>query len=221
MIPLAFERLSPEDQFARSRAFLDKMATRRTIRRFSSEPIPIEVIENCVAAASTAPSGANLQPWTFVVVSNAELKAKLREAAEKEEKENYERRMTPEWLEALEPFGTDWHKPHFTDCPYIVVLFEQMHHEVTDSDGKTQLVKHYYTKESVGIALGMFVTALHEAGIASLIHTPSPMGFLREILQRPKSERAFVVIPVGYPADDCVVPDITKKPLDAVMVHFD
>ncbi len=219
---LIFERLSTDDQLARSRAFLEHMGARRTVRDFSTEPAPYELIENAIKTAATAPSGANQQPWTFVVVSDPELKHRIRLAAEAEEKESYDHRMSDEWLEALAPLGTDWQKPHLEDAPYLIVVFRQAYGLRIDSvTGEEIKVKHYYSEESVGIAVGMLLCSLHLAGLATLTHTPSPMGFLGEILQRPPNERAYVVIPVGYPAADARVPVISKKPLDEVMVRFD
>lgn len=220
-VPLNFQRLAPDEQFARSREFLARMRTRRTVRDFSPEPVPYELIQNAIAAAATAPSGANQQPWTFVVVSDPDIKKRIRAVAEAEEKESYERRMSDEWLQALAPLGTDWHKPHLEDAPYLIVVFRQSYGIKTDpSTGEEVRVKHYYSEESVGIAVGMLLASLHLAGLATLTHTPSPMGFLSEILQRPPNERAFVLIPVGYPAPDATVPTITKKPLDEVLVRF-
>ncbi|MFN8451008.1 MAG: nitroreductase family protein [Anaerolineae bacterium] len=220
LTPLDFERLPVDEQIARSRAFLARMQTRRTVRDFSSEPVPFELIENAIATAATAPSGANQQPWTFVVVSDPAIKRRIREAAEAEERDSYERRMSDEWLEALAPLGTDWHKPHLEDAPYLIVVFLQAYGLASDSDGAERKVKHYYTAESVGIAVGFLLASLHHAGLATLTHTPNPMGFLSDILQRPPNERAFVVIPVGYPADDAHVPEITKKSLDEVMIVY-
>jgi iodotyrosine deiodinase len=215
--PLAFDRLPPDEQLARSRAFLAAMRKRRTVREFSREPVPFELIANAIATAGTAPSGANQQPWTFAVVSNPDIKRQIRAAAEAEEKESYEHRMSAEWLEALAPLGTDWHKPHLEDAPYLIVVFRQAYG--LDSEGRK---KHfYYTEESVGIAVGMLLASLHQAGLATLTHTPNPMGFLAQILQRPPNERAYVVIPVGYPAQDAQVPDISKKSLDEIMVRFE
>lgn len=217
--PLVFKRLPPEEQAAHSRDFLDMMRKRRTVRDFSTEPVPFELIENAVATAGTAPSGANQQPWTFVVVSNAEIKHQIRLAAEAEEKESYEHRMSQEWLDALAPLGTDWHKPHLEDAPYLIVVFRQAYGlKAGDEAAK---IKHYYTEESVGIAVGLLLASLHQAGLAPLTHTPNPMGFLSEILQRPANERAYVVIPVGYPAADAQVPAITKKPLDEILIRFE
>lgn len=220
--PLQFKRLSTEEQLARSHQFLADMRTRRTVREFSTESVPFELIENAIATAGSAPSGANQQPWTFVVVSKAEIKRQIRAAAESEEKESYERRMSEEWLEALAPLGTDWHKPHLEAAPYLIVVFRQAYGLRTDPEtGESTKYKHYYSEESVGIAVGMLLCSLHQAGLATLTHTPNPMGFLSEILYRPANERAFVVIPVGYPADDAQVPAITKKPVSEIMVHFD
>ncbi len=188
--------------------------TRRTVRHFSDAPVPFELIETAIRAAATAPSGANQQPWRFVVVSDPETKRRIREAAEKEERENYERRFPDEWLEALAQFGTDWHKPFLETAPYLIVVFRIDY----GLDGQRK-VKHYYVGESVGIAAGFLLAALHAAGLATLTHTPSPMGFLSKILDRPVNERPFLLIPVGYPAAECEVPDIAKKPLPEVMIR--
>jgi iodotyrosine deiodinase len=217
-IPLKFERLPEDEMLRRSREFLARMQTRRTVRDFSCAPVPFELIENAIATAATAPSGANQQPWTFVVVRDPEVKRQIREAAEKEERESYEHRMSQEWLDALAPLGTDWHKPHLETAPYLIVVFHQPYGLEMETDGAERKAKHYYSVESVGIAVGMLLSSLHQAGLATLTHTPSPMGFLAEVLHRPSNERAFVVIPVGYPADNAHVPNITKKPLDQVMV---
>ncbi len=218
--PLDYTPLPPEEQLARSRRFLAHMRTRRTVRHFSTDPVPFELIANAVATAGSAPSGANQQPWTFVVVSDPAVKRQIREAAEVEEKESYERRMSQEWLNALAPLGTDWRKPHLEDAPYLIVVFRQSYGLATDPEtGETVKVKHYYSEESVGIAVGMLLCALHESSLATLTHTPSPMTFLIDILGRPANERAFVVIPVGYPAADAHVPVITKKPLAEILVH--
>jgi nitroreductase len=216
---LTFDRLTPETQIQVSRQFLEKMRTRRTVRDFSSEPVPFELIQNAIATAATAPSGANQQPWTFVVVQDQEVKRKIREAAEVEEKENYEHRMSDEWLEALAHLGTDWHKPHLEVAPYLIVVFAQIYGvHIVPETSERQRFKHYYVSESVGIAVGMLLCSLHQAGLATLTHTPSPMNFLSEILNRPPNERAYVVIPVGYPASDAQVPQISKKPLDEIMI---
>lgn len=220
--PLVFERLQPDEQLARSRGFLETMRKRRTVRDFARDAVPFELIENAIATAGTAPSGANQQPWTFVVVSNPEIKRQIRVAAEAEEKESYENRMSQEWLDALAPLGTDWHKPHLEEAPYLIVVFRQAYGLKNDPQtGEPLKIKHYYSEESVGIAVGLLLTSLHLAGLATLTHTPNPMGFLSEILQRPPNERAYVVIPVGYPAPDAEVPVIGKKPLNTIMVRFD
>ncbi len=214
-VPHRFERLPDEVMRARSEAFLDALRRRRTIRAYSTEPVPLDVVENAVAAAATAPSGANQQPWTFVVVTEPELKRRIRAAAEEEERRSYGGRMPEEWLRAIEPFGTDEHKPHLEDAPVVIAVFEQAYGR-SGSGGK---VKHYYVRESVGIAVGFLIAALNDAGLASLVHTPSPMGFLREILGRPENERAYVLLAVGYPAEEATVPVIDKKPLDEVLVR--
>lgn len=219
-MPLDFERLTPDEQLAHSRDFLARMRQRRTVRDFSSEPVPFELIANSVATAATAPSGANQQPWTFCVVSDPDIKRRIREAAEAEERESYEHRMSAEWLEALSHLGTDWHKPHLEAAPYLIVVFMQAYGLVDEGEGEARKVKHYYTNESVGIAVGMLLASLHGAGLATLTHTPNPMAFLSEILERPPNERAYVVIPVGYPAEGAQVPVITKKPLDEVMIVY-
>lgn len=192
------------------------MQARRSVRFFSPEPVPQELVENAVRVAGTAPSGAHQQPWTFVVVSDPELKARIREAAEAEERAFYARRASEEWLAALEPIGTDAVKTHLTDAPYVVVVFEQPWGLGPDG-GK---VKHYYVRESVGIAVGFLLAALHESGLCALTHTPSPMGFLRDLLGRPENERPYVVIPVGYPAENATVPDLARKRLEEISVFL-
>ena len=213
-VPLEFERLDAEEQVAQSRAFLERMGARRSVRQFSRDPVPFELIANAIAVASTAPSGANQQPWTFVVVSDPAVKRQIRHAAEAEEREAYEHRMTEEWLRAIEPLGTDWRKPHIEDAPYVIVVFEQAYGL---EDGRRW--KHYYAKESVGIAVGLLLASLHLAGLATLTHTPSPMRFLASILGRPRNERAFCLIPVGYPAEGTTVPKLEKKTLDEILVR--
>lgn len=218
-IPYRPPRLSEAEQARASRRFLDVMRGRRSVRAFSTEPVPRELIDNAIRAAALAPSGANQQPWTFVVVSDPQTKQRLRDAAEAEERAAYEHRMPDEWLTALEPLGTDWHKPHLTDAPYVVVVFEQTYGVAPGPDGTPRRTKHYYVRESVGIAVGFLLASLTHAGLATLTHTPSPMGFLSELLERPDNERAYVVIPVGFPAVDATVPEITKKSLDEVIVE--
>lgn len=219
---LEFEYLSAEQQLENSRQLLAKLKTRRTVREYDTRPVPFELIQNAIATAATAPSGANQQPWTFVVVSDPAIKQQIRAAAEAEEKESYAHRMSAEWLEALAHLGTDWQKPHLEDAPYLIIVFRQSYGLKTDPEtGDEVKVKHYYSEESVGIAVGMLLASLHLAGLATLTHTPSPMGFLNQILQRPPNERPFVVIPVGYPAENAQVPAITKKPLSEILVHFE
>jgi nitroreductase len=213
-VPLVYERPPDDAALERSRDFLALLQARRSIRRFSDEPVPWELVENALRAAGTAPSGAHQQPWTFVVVSDPETKRRLREGAEAEERDFYERRATDEWKEAIRPIGTDWVKTHITDAPYVIVVFEQ---PWRPEDGRK--VKHYYVRESVGIAVGFLLAALQAAGLCALTHTPSPMRFLGEILGRPEHERPFILIPVGYPADDAEVPDLERKPLDEIMVR--
>jgi len=205
----------PEEMHNRARTFRKELQRRRTVRTFSDRPVPREIIEECLRAAGTAPSGANMQPWHFVVVSDPEVKKQIREGAEKEEREFYERRASQEWLEALASLGTDWRKPFLEDAPYLIVIFGLSKAILPDGSKR----KNYYVTESVGIATGMLIAAIHHAGLASLTHTPSPMKFLSEILQRPPNERAFVLIPVGYPAADAEVPVITKKSLDEILLR--
>ena len=210
---LDFERLPPEEQLRRVEEFHSRMRQRRTVREFSDEPVPIELIETAVSVAASAPSGANQQPWTFVVVGDPAIKRRIREAAEAEERENYEGRFPDEWLTVLQQFGTDWHKPFLEIAPWLIVMFR--HDYGLDGDRK---IKHYYVQESVGIACGFLMAALHMAGLATLTHTPSPMGFLSEILERPKNEKPYLLIPVGYPAEGAEVPEIGKKSQAEVMI---
>ena len=195
--------------------FYEDVSRRRTVREFSDRPVPRDIIENALRAAGTAPSGANLQPWHFVVISGAETKARIRVAAEAEEKEFYEHRASAEWLAALEPLGTDTNKPFLETAPYLIAVFLQKFGRLPDG----RKVKHYYPVESTGLAAGILITALHRAGLVCLTHTPNPMGFLNEILDRPKSERPFLLLVAGYPAEDAMVPDISRKEL-AEFVSF-
>ena len=215
-VPLDFKRMPPAEQLSASREFLGRMASRRSVRLFSSEPVSFELIENAIRCASLAPSGGNQQPWIFVVVRDPEIKRKIREAAEAEERESYEHRMPADWLEALAPLGTDWHKEFLETAPYLIVVFRIDFGLTQTADGEMK-TKHYCVQESVGIATGFLLAALHMAGLATLTHTPSPMGFLSTILNRPKNERPFVLIPVGLPAPDATVPAITKKSITEVM----
>lgn len=212
-LPFDFIRLEPPEQSRRARQFLGRIRRRRSVREFSDEPVPFELIERAIEAAATAPSGANKQPWRFVVVRDAQMKRRIREAAEAEERENYQRRFPSEWLDDLEPFGTDWRKPFLETAPYLIVVF-RIDYGLRENGEKT---KHYYVNESVGIACGFLLAALTWAGLATLTHTPSPMKFLGKTLGRPQNERAFLLIPVGYPAAGAVVPDIEKKPLADVL----
>lgn len=199
------------------REFQQKMQTRRSVRSFSSEDVPRSVIESIIATAASAPSGANRQPWKFVAVADPAIKRAIRVAAEEEERKSYSGRMPKEWREALEPLGTTWEKPFLETAPWLIVVFEERHGH--NADGSIR--KNYYVKESVGIACGFMIAAIHAAGLATLTHTPSPMGFLSEILGRPENETPYILFPVGYPSSDCVVPDIPKKTLNDVAVFFD
>jgi len=210
-VPFHLDRLNPAAMGSTARRFADQMASRRSVRHFAPDPVPLEVIEEAVRAAACSPSGANLQPWRFVVVTDPQRKRRLRQAAEAEELEFYTRRASAEWLRAVAPMGTDWQKPFLETAPVVIVVFEV--HRGPNSP------KPYYVKESVGIATGVLITALHLAGLATLTHTPSPMKFLNEICDRPAEERACVVMPVGYPAVGVTVPQLTRKPLSEVLVH--
>lgn len=213
-VPLAFTRRTLEDSRARAAAFYEEMHRRRTTRHFSADPVPRDLIELAIRTAGTAPSGAHQQPWTFVAVSDRSLKQQIREAAEHEEHDFYHGKAPREWLEALLPLGTDEHKPHLTDAPWVIVLFRQAYG--LSSDGQKR--PYYYTEESCGIAAGLFIAAIHAMGLVTLTHTPNPMGFLRELLERPINERAMLVMPVGYPAPDAMVPDLRRKALEEIAV---
>lgn len=216
-VPLTSYRAYPEaEMLKRSQEFYSELDRRRTVREFSSKPVPRAVIENCILTANTAPSGAHMQPWHFVAISNPEIKQKIRLAAEEEEREFYSHRAGDEWLRALEPLGTDDQKPFLEIAPYLIVVFTQvMHYEGEEK------VKHYYPYESTGLATGMLISAVHHAGLASLTHTPNPMKFLNEILERPSYERPFLILVVGYPEDGVKVPDLERKPLNACASFFD
>lgn len=209
-LPLDFSERPPEELLARARAFRDEMTRRRTVRHFSDRAVPREVIEECLRVAASAPSGANRQPWHFVVVSDPDVKAEIRRAAEAEERAFYEERAPDDWLEALAPLGTDAEKPFLEVAPYLIVIFAETYGVLPDGERR----KNYYVSESVGIATGMLVSALHHAGLATLTHTPSPMGFLSRILERPINEKPFLILVTGYPAQDARVPEISKKALD-------
>ena len=210
--PLEFERSPLSASLGRARVFHAEMSRRRTTRQFSTDPVPRELIERAIRTAGTAPSGAHQQPWTFVAVSDPDLKCRIREAAEREERDFYNGRAPEEWIEALAPLGTDEHKPHLSDAPWVVILFRQAHGLNPDGSKRT----YYYTQESCGIAAGFFITAIHMMGLVTLTHTPNPMRFLGELLGRPANEKAMLVMPVGYPAEDAQVPDLSRKSLDQI-----
>jgi len=212
-IPLNdYNEYSPEEMIKRSESFYNQIKQRRTVRDFSDKPVSKEVIENCIRTAGTAPSGANLQPWHFVVVSDSKIKMRIRFAAEKEEKEFYTNRAPKEWLDALAPLGTNEQKPFLEKAPHLIAIFAKSYDILPDG----RKVKQYYSQESTGIACGILITAIHNAGLVSLTHTPSPMNFLNEILGRPNNERPFLLLVVGYPAKDAKVPDIQKKNLEEI-----
>lgn len=217
LIPLSFTPLEPAESLLQARQFYEHMERRRSVRYFSDHPVSREIIECLIKTASTAPSGAHKQPWRFVAISNARIKALIRQAAEKEERRNYERRMPSEWLQSLKSLGTDWRKPYLEIAPWLVVVFQQ-NYELSDSGVKH---KNYYVTESVGIAVGLFLTAVHQVGLVALTHTPSPMKFLSDILKRPPNEKPFVLIPVGYPAKACRVPDLKRKGLNEVAIFYE
>jgi nitroreductase len=208
--PLNFREYLPEDMQRRARDFEDDIGRRRTVRDFSPRSVPREIIEHCLKAAGSAPSGANLQPWHFVVVTDPVLRRRIRDAAEQEEELFYRERAPQEWLDALAPLGTDAQKPFLETAPYLIAVFAEAYGQLPDG----RKVKHYYVSESVGIATGFLIVALHIAGLATLTHTPSPMGFLNEILERPANERPYLLLVAGYPADGAAVPTIPKKRLE-------
>lgn len=213
-IELSFKHISSEEQTKNVNEFYEEMNRRRTVRDFSDEPVEFEIIERAIATAGTAPSGANIQPWRFVVVKDAEVKKQIRVAAEEEERLSYHGRMPERWLRRLAPLGTDEHKPFLEIAPYLIVVF-RIDFLIDEETGETEPT--YYSQESVGIAVGLLLAALHKAGLATLTHTPSPMKFLNQILKRPKNEKPFVLIPVGYPAKDAKVPDIERKKPNEIM----
>ena len=220
-IPLEFEHLSAEEQLSRAHEFELRMRTRRTVREFSPRPVPRELIETALRVASRAPSGANQQPWRFVVVWDAEIKRKIRVAAEAEERDNYERRFPQEWLDALAALETDWHKGFLEIAPCLIAVFRVDYGIDSGGDGNQRKIKHYYVQESVGIACGFLIMALHWMGLATLTHTPSPMGFLSQVLRRPANEKPYLLLPVGFPANNAEVPDIAKKSLDETAVFME
>lgn len=211
-IEMNFQEVSAAEMLERANEYFNRMNDRRTTRHFSRKEVSRDLIELAIKTAGTAPSGAHLQPWTFVAISDSEIKSKIREAAEKEERKFYEERMPDEWAEVLRPLGTDHVKKHLTDAPWVVVLFR--HSKRVKKNGK--FAPTYYSQESCGIAAGMFISAIHNMGLTTLTHTPSPMGFLRELLNRPEHEHPMIVMPVGYPAKDAKVPDISRKKLEEI-----
>lgn len=215
-VPLAFTALREEESLARIGAFESEMRRRRTVRDFAADPVPREIVESAIRTAGSAPSGANQQPWTFVAISDPVLKSRIREAAEEEEKAFYAGRAGEEWLEALSPLGTDWEKPFLETAPWLIVIFQQRWG--VGADGER--VKHYYAPESVGIATGFLIAAFHRAGLATLTHTPAPMGFLSEICGRPDNEKPVILLVVGKPAEGCLVPAIDRKSLEEVAVFL-
>jgi len=215
-IPLDYQEYPVEEVQQRALEYYENMKRRRTVRDFSTRHVPLDIIENCIRTADTAPNGANQHPWHFVVVSDPEIKSQIRQAAEKEEQDFYKSRASREWLEVLAPLGTDEHKPFLETAPYLIAIFAKVHG--FDEQGKR--VKHYYVNESVGIATGLLISAIHHSGLASLTHTPSPMRFLNKILQRPEQERPFLLLVVGYPEKDAKVPDIQRKSLPEISTYF-
>ena len=209
------ERFSPKEMLERSQDFLEKMETRRSVRHFSSDEVPMDAVVNCIAAAGTAPSGAHKQPWSFCLVTDPEIRKRIRVAAEEEEYKNYNGRMSQQWMKDLAPFGTNEIKPFIENAPGLIVVFK--HSYETVQSGKSQ---NYYVNESVGIAVGMLLTALHEIGLVALTHTPSPMKFLAEILERPENERAYLNIPFGFPADNCEVPNLNRKDINDILIKY-
>lgn len=213
-ISFSKESFETNEMELRSQVFYKWMDKRRTVREFSDKPIPKKVIENILLTASTAPSGAHKQPWTFCVVTDATLKTKIREAAEVEERESYDGRMTEEWLNDLQPIGTDWQKPFLEIAPYLIIVFKRNY----EQEAHNHKHKNYYVTESCGLACGFLLAAIHNAGLVALTHTPSPMNFLTKILNRPENEKPFLLIPVGYPAEECWVPDLERKNIDEIAV---
>lgn len=211
--PLVFDRLLPAEMLERARSYYAELDRRRTTRQFAPDSVPRELIEYAIRSAGTAPSGAHRQPWRFVAVDDPQLKARMRAAAEAEEHQNYHGRMPPEWIDALAPLGTDEHKAHITDAPWVVVIFKQSFETLADG----RRLKNYYVDESVGIACGLFIAAVHHMGLCTLTHTPSPMGFLSMLLGRPDNEKAYLLMPVGYPAAGAEVPAIRRKPAEEIV----
>jgi nitroreductase len=216
-IPYTPIQLTNEQSLTQSQAYYEYMDKRRSLRIFSDKPVAKEIIENIIKTASTAPSGAHKQPWNFCAVSNPDLKRQIREAAEKEEYESYHGRMSDEWLDDLQAFGTDWHKPFLETAPWLIIVFRKIY-DVNEQGEKSN---HYYVNESVGLASGFLLTAIHQAGLVALTHTPSPMNFLSKLLERPIYEKPFLLIPVGYPTSEATVPDLKRKPLKEISMFFE
>lgn len=214
-IRFPYQPLSEEEVLKRSAEFYQSMDRRRTIREFDTQPVPVSVLENIIRTAGTAPSGAHKQPWTFCLISDPDIKKKIREAAEEEERISYESRMSETWKSDLKPLGTDWEKPFLEEAPYLIVVFKQSYgmHE-------GEKIQHYYVNESVGIACGFLIAAIHQAGLVTVTHTPSPMNFLSQILDRPKHEKPYLLLPVGYPKEETYVPNIQRKDLEDILVKF-
>ncbi|MBN3584761.1 nitroreductase family protein [Algoriphagus aestuarii] len=208
-------QVSENQLIKNSQEFFQMMDQRRTVREFDSRPVPVEVMENLIKTASTAPSGAHKQPWTFCLISDPEIKRKIREAAEEEEKISYSGRMSDTWKQDLKPLGTNWEKPFLEEAPYLIVVFKQSY-----GMEKGEKVQHYYVSESVGIACGFLIAAIHQAGLVAVTHTPSPMNFLSQILERPAHEKPFLLVPVGYPKQETFVPDIERKKLNEVLIKY-
>lgn len=206
-----------EKSLEQSRLYFEQLNQRRSVRHISSSPVSREVIENCLKAAATAPSGAHKQPWTFCVVSNPALKSQIREAAEQEEYNSYHGRMSESWLQDLAPLGTDWQKPFLESAPYLIIVFKRVYEFGENGEKKN----NYYVNESVGIACGFLISAIHQAGLVTLTHTPSPMNFLSKLLKRPENERPYLLLPVGFPAENVYVPDIYRKPLEEVSIFYE
>ncbi len=214
--PLQYTPLPPSEMIVRAKSLFRELEGRRTVREFADTPVPREVMEHIIRTAASAPSGAHKQPWTFCVVEDPEIKKQIRAAAEKEEYENYHGRMSDEWLADLDQFGTDWHKPFLTTAPYLIVVFKKPYD--LDADGTKR--KNYYVNESVGIACGFLIAAIHHAGLVTVTHTPSPMNFLQRVLNRPENERAYLLLPVGLPAEGAMVPVIERKSLEEVLTWY-
>lgn len=213
---LDHQEKTQSEMIVESKKLLASHLKRRTVREISSKAVPLEILENIIMTASSAPSGANKQPWTFCLIGNPEVKRKIRQAAEEEEKENYSGRMSDDWLEDLKKFGTNWEKPFLTEAPWLIVVFK----EIYQKDEKGSKHKNYYVNESVGIACGMLISAIHQAGLVSVTHTPSPMNFLSKVLGRPENERAYLLVPVGYPKENTFVPVVNKKKKSSVIQYF-